>query len=117
MHSGFDPVALPLSLVLERAAQLPDGLALFMHPNTPLTVDGTVVVADPDDLDEWEDEPALARAYQFRYVLSLPDLRAVLSDLDQQVHDPTIEDCVEALSYYLAHDRFMRRPQARRRTG
>ncbi|WP_027482092.1 DUF7716 domain-containing protein [Deinococcus pimensis] len=108
MPSGFEPVALPLVDLLERAPSLPDTLALYARLDRPLAANEVVVIADPDDLDDWEDEPPLARAHGCAYLLSLPDLKAVVHDLERLHAHPTLAERVTALAYYLENDRFQR---------
>jgi hypothetical protein len=96
-----------LGWVLDNVESLPWQHALYLRSDRPWTLDTPVLVLDPDDANDDEDEPTEARLAGLRYALGIQDVRGVIENARQQRPASTQDDLLRALIYYFEHDAFI----------
>ena len=72
------------------------------NENTPY------IIADPDQLDESETEPLLARKSGLQYALGVGATQDVIINAKEQKPGATLPELIAALRYYFDNDAFMK---------
>jgi hypothetical protein len=76
-------------------------------PASALTLETRCLVLDPNDVEPETDIPAAAATRGYTQSIGLSDVRSVEHNAQQQGKQPTQEEFLAALSYYLGHDAFI----------
>lgn len=72
-------------------------------------IDAEIILADPDDFDDYDDDddPVEISNIGYRYVLLLPDLDDIISNLKDQKGMVTVQEIYEAFIFYYRNDAFI----------
>lgn len=99
---------LTLRDVLLLAEQLPRTRALYAARGAPQDAELPVLVHHIDDVDDDDtDLPAAAMARGWDYVLSVPDVRGIVSNAHHQRPDASLDDLLVAFRHYFERDAFV----------
>lgn len=71
-------------------------------------LDADCLVLDPNDVEDDDDEePAAARNVGYQYVLMMNDVNGIITNLLQQVPNPSDELRLQAFQFYFARDAYI----------
>ena len=66
------------------------------------------MVLDPNDVEDDEDEvPKAAKEKQLMYTLNIQTMQGIVKNVEQQNHNYTEDDLVEAFLYYYDNDAYI----------
>jgi hypothetical protein len=96
-----------IGAVIKASHHLPWSHALYLPRGEVWLLSTKCAVLDPDDCEDEEEEPALARENGLSYALGIQDVRGVVENAKQQDPDIDLATLLKALRYYYDHDAFM----------
>ncbi|MBW8185433.1 DUF7716 domain-containing protein [Shewanella nanhaiensis] len=84
-------------------------LALYLGSNDSFNLNMEVIIHDPDDVEDDEDDnPKVVEEKNYMYILSIQDIQSIKDNLEQQTNRiATREELLLAFEYYYRNDAFM----------
>ena len=97
-----------LSFILKNIEEYRWSDALFLPKDDVWGKDTEGMVLDPDDVEDDEDDvPSEAKENHLMYTLSIQIIQSIVRNLEQQKHDFSEDDLVEAFLYYYDNDAYI----------
>ena len=97
-----------LSFILKNIEEFKWSDALFLPKDDVWEKDTEGMVLDPDDVEDDEDDvPREAKENHLMYTLSIQTIQSIVRNLEQQNHDFSEDDLVEAFLYYYDNDAYI----------
>ena len=97
-----------LSFILKSIEEFKWSEALFLPEDEVWEKDTEGMVLDPDDIEDDEDEvPREAKEKHLIYALSIQTIQSIVKNLQQQNHNISEDDLVEAFLYYYDNDAYI----------
>lgn len=103
----MDTQATTIGHILENIGDLSFDLAVYGPKNTHIDVSTPVILANPDDLLDSEEEPETARHLGFEYLILLVDVRDIILNAKEQLGEPSQSQLLEALNFYQSNDAYI----------
>ena len=97
-----------LSFVLKNIEDFKWSDALFLPEDDAWEKDTEGMVLDPDDVEnDADDVPREAKEKHLMYALGIQTIQSIVRNLEQQNHDISENDLVEAFLYYYNNDAYI----------
>lgn len=97
-----------LSFILKNIKEFRWSDALFLPKDEIWGKNSEGMVLDPDDVEDEEDDvPREAKEKHLMYALGIQTIQSIVSNLEQQKHDISEDDLVEAFLYYYDNDAYI----------
>ncbi|MCT7375981.1 DUF7716 domain-containing protein [Chelativorans salis] len=83
---------------------------VYLDDAATLTGETDVLVIDPDEAELGNDDftPLVVQEAGYSEFLSIADMQSVVSNLSQQISEPSLDQKIQALQHYFANDAFIR---------
>lgn len=96
-----------LSEILIEIDALPWNYALFLPVEKPWNGDALCVVLDPNDSEDADEDPEMAKQLNLTYALSVQDAQSIVANAKEQLPTINMQGLVDALNFYHANDAFI----------
>ena len=97
-----------LSSILKNVMNFKWSDALFLPEDEVWDKNTKGMVLDPNDVEDDEDEvPKEAKEKQLMYTLNIQTMQGIVKNVEQQNHNYTEDDLVEAFLYYYDNDAYI----------
>ena len=96
----------PLSAILCGAVELPWDKALYRQGDPEWTAETPCFILDPEIYEDTAEGRQLATDHGLRFVLGTHQIHEIVDNLYAQVGEPSTDELLDALVYYLENDAF-----------
>ena len=97
-----------LSFILKNIKDFKWSDALFLPEDEVWEKDTKGMFLDPDDVEDDEDDvPREAKENHLVYTLGIQTIQLIVRNLEQQKHDISEDDLIEAFLYYYENDAYI----------
>lgn len=96
-----------LSQFLQSPDDFPWNEAIYLPKDKTWSLMSLIAVLNPDDVDEGEEDPKIARDNGLTYALGVSAGQDIVANAREQKPDLTIDDLLHAFLYYYKNDAFI----------
>ena len=98
-------------ITLSEFLQSPDSFAwneaVYLPKNNEWSLNSPVVIWSPDDCDEGEEDPQIARSNGLTYALGVSVGQDIVANAREQKPDSTLDELLRAFLFYYKNDAFI----------